>query len=160
MILLSLGTQDFQFERLLREIDRLIETGVIKEEVFAQIGYNDYKPRHYAYRPFTDFQEFDALLQECSFLITHGGTGTIVGGLKKGKKIIAVPRLKKYNEHVDDHQLEIIGYFSENKLIIGLDEVEELETAIHEIESFHTKKFVSGNEKIIGLIDALAKQIE
>jgi UDP-N-acetylglucosamine transferase subunit ALG13 len=160
LILLSLGTQDFTFERLLREIDRLIENGVIKEDVFAQIGYNDYKPKHYSAKPFTDFQEFDALLEECSFLITHGGTGTIVGGLKKGKKIIAVPRLKQYNEHVDDHQKEIIGYFSENKLIIGLDQVEELETAISQIDSFQTKEFVSGNEKIIGLIDKLAKQLE
>jgi UDP-N-acetylglucosamine transferase subunit ALG13 len=159
LILLSLGTQDFTFDRLLREIDRLIENGVIKEDVFAQIGYSHYKPKHYSTKPFTDFQEFDALLEECSFLITHGGTGTIVGGLKKGKKIIAVPRLKQYNEHVDDHQKEIIGYFSENKLIIGLDQVEELETAISQIDFFQTKKFISGNEKIIGLIDELAKQL-
>ena len=123
MILLSLGTQDFPFERLLKEVDRLIEQGIIQEEVFAQIGYNDYKPKHYKYKDFTDFQEFDALLEKCNLLITHGGTGTIIGGLKRSKKLIAIPRLKKHGEHVDDHQKEIIGYFSEMDLIIGIDEV-------------------------------------
>ncbi|RUS42615.1 PssE/Cps14G family polysaccharide biosynthesis glycosyltransferase [Cohnella sp. AR92] len=156
MILLSLGTQDFPFERLLKEVDRLIEKGVIREEVFAQLGYNDYKPMHFEGKAFTDFEEFDALLDRCSFLITHGGTGTIVGALKKGKKIIAVPRLEKYQEHVDDHQKEIIGFFAESGLIIGLDEVEQLEDALGQINRFETRPFISGNDRIISLIEEAA----
>ena len=36
MIFITLGSQKFQFNRLLKKVDDLIESGVIKEEVFAQ----------------------------------------------------------------------------------------------------------------------------
>ena len=49
MIFITLGSQKFQFNRLLEEVDKLIEQGIITEEVFAQIGYSDYKPKNYKY---------------------------------------------------------------------------------------------------------------
>ena len=42
MILVLLGTQDKQFPRLLKEIDRLIEKKVIKDKVIAQVGITKY----------------------------------------------------------------------------------------------------------------------
>ncbi|WP_281884347.1 PssE/Cps14G family polysaccharide biosynthesis glycosyltransferase [Paenibacillus sp. YYML68] len=159
MILVSLGTQDFPFNRLLEEIDRLIDRGFIQEDVFAQVGYSQYEAKHYRTQKFTDFNQFDELLDQCSILITHGGTGTIVSALKKGKKIIAVPRLKKHNEHVDDHQTEIIELFSKQNLIIGLNEVAELEQALQKIHSMEFNTFVSGNETIIQIIDDFIKEI-
>jgi UDP-N-acetylglucosamine transferase subunit ALG13 len=159
LILVSLGTQDFPFDRLLKEIDLLIEKGVIKDEVYAQVGYSPYRAKHFHCEEFTSFNDFDRLLDSCNLLITHGGTGTIVGALKKGKKVIAVPRLVKFHEHVDDHQKEIIDLFSEKNLIVGLKEVSELETAMQRIDSFEPKEFVSGNQKILGLIDDFIKSL-
>lgn len=49
MIFITLGSQKFQFNRLLQAVDQLIEKSVIEDEVFAQIGYSDYQPKHYAY---------------------------------------------------------------------------------------------------------------
>ncbi|AFH59951.1 PssE/Cps14G family polysaccharide biosynthesis glycosyltransferase [Paenibacillus caseinilyticus] len=153
MILVSLGTQDFPFNRLLEKIDELIEKKVIQEEVIAQTGYSSYVPRHFKYTKFTTFDEFEDLLDQCRILITHGGTGTIVGGLRKKKRIIAVPRLKKYAEHVDDHQTEIINLFSDKNFIIGLEDVSGLEQALQAIETFEPIDYVSGNQKIVSLID-------
>ncbi|GFN32765.1 PssE/Cps14G family polysaccharide biosynthesis glycosyltransferase [Paenibacillus xylaniclasticus] len=154
MILVSLGTQEFSFNRLLEEIDSLIEKKVIVEEVVAQIGYSTYVPKHFRSEKFIDFQTFDELLNRCNILITHGGTGTIVGALKKkNAKIIAVPRLKKHNEHVDDHQTEIINHFSDSQMIVGIQDVSQLEEAIKRINEFKPKEFVSGNDKIVGLIN-------
>jgi UDP-N-acetylglucosamine transferase subunit ALG13 len=147
-----LGTQNFQFNRLLKKIDLLIDRGVITDKVYVQAGYSDYKTDNFETKPFIKFEEMENKISECNLLITHGGTGTIVGGLKKGKNIIGVPRLQKYGEHVDDHQKEIIGLFSQKGLIIGINEIEELENAIKRSASFKPAQFISGNEKIKNII--------
>ena len=104
MIFVTLGSQKFQFNRLLQAIDRIIESGELKGEVFAQTGHSDYVPRHYTYRDFLDREAFANEMSRCDLVITHGGTGAIIGAIKSGKKVIAVPRMAKYGEHVDDHQ--------------------------------------------------------
>ena len=40
MIFVTLGSQKFQFNRILIEIDKLIEDKYITENVFAQTGYS------------------------------------------------------------------------------------------------------------------------
>lgn len=153
MIFLCLGTQEFQFDRLLVKVDELIGKKVIKEEVIAQVGFSTYKPSGFCCKKFMNFDEFDAFLENCNFVITHGGTGTIIKALRKGKKVIAVPRLKKYGEHVDDHQKELISTFSEKNLICGLDDTDQLEEAVSQICDFTPESFVSGNSKIISILD-------
>ena len=85
MIFVTLGSQKFQFNRLLIEIDRLIEEKKITEEVFAQIGYSDYKPRNYEYKEFLDRDRFADVMNMSDKVITHGGTGAIIGAVKNGK---------------------------------------------------------------------------
>ena len=153
MIFLCLGTQEFQFDRLLRMVDELIEKKVINEEVIAQVGFTTYKPIRFCTRKFVNSDEFNDLLERCSYLITHGGTGTIIKALRKDKRVIAVPRLKRYGEHVDDHQKEIISTFSEKHYICGLDDTEQLEEAIKHIDDFNPACFVSGNSRIISIIE-------
>ena len=95
MIFVTTGSQKFQFNRLLQKIDRLIEEGIVGEEVFAQIGESDYQPRHYEYCRFLDRESFAEKMRECRMVITHGGTGVIIGAVKQRKKVIAVPRLAR-----------------------------------------------------------------
>lgn len=159
MILVTLGTQDFQFNRLLKKIDELIEEGVITEKVYVRAGYTEYKSRNFEQSPFMPFDEMDKKISECKLLITHGGTGTIIGGVKKGKKVIGVPRLQKHGEHVDDHQKEIISLFAEKKLIIGVNDVDELKEAIENSESFLPEKYESGNEKIKNIIKGFIDKV-
>lgn len=152
MIFVTVGAQDFPFDRLLASIDGLIEKGIINDNVIAQAGSSHYKPKHYAYWDYLTFDVFDRYLSECSLLITHGGTGSIVSGLKKGKTVIAVPRQKKYHEAVDDHQAEIIGIFADNDMVIRVQEMEDLEEAINKSNSFCPRQFISGRDTIIKLI--------
>ena len=58
MIFITLGSQKFQFNRLLRAADELIASGALQEEVFAQTGYSDYQPQHYAFQPFLNREEY------------------------------------------------------------------------------------------------------
>lgn len=111
MVFLTVGTQSFQFNRLLEAVDRLIGERVIQEAVIAQIGHSTYIPHNYRAYPFIDKEEFTQMVRNCDLMITHGGVGTIMEGIAAGKKIIVVPRKKIYQEHVDDHQQEIADKF-------------------------------------------------
>lgn len=138
MIFVSLGTQKFQLNRLLIEIDDLIKSGFIKEEVFAQIGNSTYIPLNYKYKKFLTQEEFETCIHKCKLFITHGGVGSICAGLKENKTTIVFPRLCKYNEHVDDHQLEISKKYEELGYILCVDEKTNLKECL-----FLSRKFIS-----------------
>ena len=156
MIFVTVGSQKFQFNRLLKEIDVLIEDGKITKEVFAQIGYSDYKPKNYKYKEFLDRHEFIKVMNKCDKVITHGGTGAIIGAVKQGKKVIAIPRLKKFGEHVDDHQLQIVRQFEKMNFIKRIDDEKELIKVVLEIEN---EKFRSYKSNTIAIIDSIEKFI-
>lgn len=157
MIFVTLGSQKFQFNRLLKEVDTLIEKGKIKEEVFAQIGYSDYKPKNYKYKTFLDRDEFTDIMSKCDKVITHGGTGAIIGAVKKNKKVIAVPRLAKFREHVDNHQLQIIEQFKEMNFVEGINNIKELESCLLKIKEKKFNLYVSNTNKIIESIEEFIK---
>lgn len=127
MIFVTLGSQKFQFNRLLQKIDELVKEEAIKEEIFAQIGYSDYKPENYQYKDFLNRNEFSEIQSKADVVITHGGTGAIIGAVKKGKKVLAVPRLAKYGEHVDDHQIQLLQQFDGMEIIEACYELDDFE---------------------------------
>lgn len=145
MIFVTLGSQKFQFDRLLQAVDEL----KTDEEIFAQIGYSNYEPKNYEYKKFLDRDEFENVMDKADIVITHGGTGAIIGAVKKGKKVIAVPRLKKYGKHVDDHQLQLVGQFKELNLIYACDEGMELEKALKIVKINDYKTYESNTQTII-----------
>jgi UDP-N-acetylglucosamine transferase subunit ALG13 len=153
LIFVTLGSQKFQFDRLLMEIDRLVNSGKIKEEVFAQIGYSDYKPKSYQFKEFFNRDEFGEIMSKCDKVITHGGTGAIIGAVKKEKKVIAIPRLKKYGEHVDDHQIQIITEFENMNFIKSVMNIKDLENAILNVEGLSFKPYASNTSNIINSIE-------
>ena len=135
MIFVCVGSRDYQFNRLIKKLDELVENGDLKEEVFAQIGSSDYIPKNFKYERFLDTDVFNKYVDKCRILITHGGTGSIIGALKKGKYVIGVPRLAKYGEHIDDHQKQIIGVCTEKKYIKSVLEMSELLDAIKSFDN-------------------------
>ena len=157
MIFITLGSQKFQFNRLLKAVDELVAAGKIKDEVFAQIGYSDYKPMNYKYEQFLDREKFSQVMDKAEIVITHGGTGAIIGAVKKGKKVIAVPRLAKYGEHVDNHQLQLVGQFKELNLICECQDCAKLEKAIQTVKSTTYNEYKSNTQVII---DDITKFIE
>lgn len=158
MILITVGSQKFQFNRLLIEIDKLIDKKVINDEVFAQIGVSDYKPRNYKYVDFMTQDEFNKKIDEANIVITHAGTGVIVNALKNGKKVIAIPRLVKYGEHVDDHQIQLIDEFKELNFIEPVYEIENLEQAIKVINNKEYNKYISNTDRIIKNIEQFIEE--
>lgn len=155
MIFVSLGTQDKDFTRLVEKIEELKKSGKIKEEVVVQLGNTKYKSEFIKCIDFMPMEDFDKYLKNCRYLITHGGVGTILTALKYNKKVIAVPRLSKYNEHVNDHQLELIEAFSLDTYILGCKTLDDLEENITKVSKFIPKKYKSNQDNFIKLIKRL-----
>jgi len=154
MIFVTVGTQEFQFNRLLEELDVLIQKGVMQsEDIYAQIGHSTYTPRNYKFVPFVNKSEFELLLNQCSLVISHGGVGSIVTALRYNKKVIVVPRLRKFKEHVDDHQLEIVSHFAKERYVLQALDIENLKSIIDDSYSFSPNPYTSGNEGIIKLLN-------
>lgn len=153
MIFVTLGSQKFQFDRLLKKIDELIDAKVITDKVVAQIGASTYIPQNYEYVNFMDREKFAATMDNCSVVITHGGTGVIIGAVKKGKKVIAVPRLAKYGEHVDDHQLQLLQQFDELNIICACYDTEELGDMYADLGNKEFRPYVSNTHVIIESIE-------
>lgn len=158
-IFVTLGSQKFQFNRLLKAVDELCEKKfIVAEDVFAQIGYSDYLPQNYRYKSFLDREEFSSEIGKSDIVITHGGTGAIIGAVKKGKKVIAVPRLAKYREHVDDHQLQVIKQFDDLNLICSCQEISELKKALEIVRHTKYNSYESNTINIINSIENYIKE--
>ena len=159
-IFITTGSQKFQFNRLLKEVDQLYEDGLLTMSAFAQIGSSDYRPKHYEYRDFLDRDAFAVEMDRADIVITHGGTGVIISAVKKGKKVIAVPRLAKYGEHVDDHQLQLLEQFEGMGIIEVCHETDNLADCLARVESAQYKTYVSNTAKIVKSIDEFLKEVK
>lgn len=156
-IFVILGTQKFQLDRLLIIIDRLVEKNILKN-VFAQIGESKYKPKNYEFKEFLTNEEFERKVEESTLVIAHGGVGSILSAVKKGKKVLVFPRLSKYNEHVDDHQCEIGKTFETRNLVLYCGEEDNLEEKLEELRNKKFDKFIPNNQKIIDIIQSYIKE--
>lgn len=154
MILVTLGTQDKQFYRILEALESKLDKHLINDEVVVQAGCSaDFKSKYMKIFDLIPMDEFDDMIKKCDLLITHGGVGSIITGLKNNKKVIAAARLSKYNEHVNDHQLQIIDNFSKEGYILKLDNFDDIDKLIIEASKFKPKKFKSNTSNMINLVD-------
>ena len=152
MIFVTLGTQDKVFTRLLRDIEKEIDKGIIKDKVIVQAGFTKYKSDKMEIFDLLDKDEFDKYIKECDLLITHGGVGSILTGLKNNKKVIASPRLAKYNEHINDHQKQIIDKFEKAGYLLSYNEGDDLGKIIKKATNFKPNKYVSNTDNMIRII--------
>ena len=159
MVFVTVGSQKFQFNRLIEAVDALAASGAIEGGAFAQTGACTYMPTHIEHEAFLDREGFRARMAACDTVITHGGTGAIIGAVKAGKKVIAVPRLAKYGEHVDDHQTEIVTQFAEMGLIEPCMDLAELPEAYARAQAKDYLPYKSNTERFVadlaGYIDEI-----
>ena len=161
MILVLLGTQNNSFHRLLEKIDELIEKKVINEKVVVQARHTKYESKNMQIFSLIPQEELEKYQEKADLIITHGGVGSIVSSIKLGKKVIAIPRLHQYQEHVNDHQKQIVKSFSKKGYIIGINDVEELEEAIYKAHEFIPNKYETreGENRIIKIIEQFIENI-
>ena len=158
MIFVAVGTHDQGFERLVRKIDDLVEEKKIRDNVIIQTGYTEYKPKVCKWFKFASPQEFEKICKKSSLIITHAGVGSIMTCLKFSKSIIVVPRLKKFNEHRDDHQLQITKELEKQGKILAVYDISKLESTISKARTWKPKKSSKEN-KFLSLVDNYLKSL-
>lgn len=152
MILVTLGTQKEQFTRLLD----YIEKSKINDKIIVQAGHTKYKSKKMEIFDFIPYEEMDEYIKEADMIITHSGTGSVLTPLKKGKTVIVCARLSKYEEHVDDHQVELLEVFKEEGYVLELSEENNLDEVYEKAKKFKPKKYVSNTNNFI---EKLKKEI-
>lgn len=141
MIFITVGSRNYPFNRLFEAVDRLCEKGILTDEIFAQIGTSTYKPKNFKYKDFISQDEFLEQINNADIVVSHGASGSIMKALNAGKKVIAVTRLEKYGEHINDHQIQNNEAFASNKYVLAVYEMDELEDAF--------KKIYSGTDDLV-----------
>lgn len=127
LIFVTVGSRNYPFDRLFQKLDELYEKGVLTDIMFAQTGTSTYQPIHYEYKNFISQEEFLKKINDSDIVVSHGASGSIMKALNAGKKVIAVTRLEKYGEHINDHQIQNNEAFSSNKYVLMADlELENL----------------------------------
>jgi UDP-N-acetylglucosamine transferase subunit ALG13 len=111
VIFVTVGTNEAPFERLLRAV----ETLGVDEEVIVQSGSGVTRPKGARCVPFLDFPELVSYVREARAVVMHAGVGSIMVALREGRRPIVVPRLRRFGEAVDDHQL----HFARRAAVMG-----------------------------------------
>ena len=154
MIFVTVGNHYDGFERLVKKMDEI--AGKIDEKVIIQIGYTTkYKPKYAEYFDFKTYPEIQELNQKTRVVVCHGGEGSIITAIEQGTPVISVPRLKKYGEHNNNHQLEIVHAMAEEGKIIAVYDVNKLEKVLRTIS---TNPVHMGSERM-KLVNALKEYI-
>ena len=134
--MLRCGTHEQPFNRLIKEVDRLVETGIIKDEVFIQTGYSTYEPKFCKWSSLISFDKMSELMETSDIIITHVGPATFMSTITNGKKPIVVPRQEKFGEHVNDHQVDFARKVAKRMgTIILVEDVDKLGETIENYNS-------------------------
>ena len=133
MIYVTVGSHDQPFDRLISEMDRI--SGELGIETVIQTGCSGIKPKNGEWRDYYPFDQAEELIGKAEVVVGHAGIGTVISARKAKKPLIVVPRLKKYGEHFNDHQLEISQELINNKrpgveVALETGEIETILTAI------------------------------
>jgi UDP-N-acetylglucosamine transferase subunit ALG13 len=126
MIVVSVGTHEQHFDRLLRAVNELGGT----EELLVQYGPSSLP---HGRGEWVDYLSFDELAEQVSrarVFVCHAGVGSIVLARRHGLRPIVVPRKHELGEHVDDHQLELSRRLASAGIVTLVEDENELAAAV------------------------------
>lgn len=163
MIFVTVGTHEQQFNRLVQEIDSLKGDGLIEDEVIIQTGFSTYEPKYCKWSKLISQAEMQHNVEQARIVITHGGPASFIAPLQIGKIPVVVPRQKKYDEHVNNHQLEFCkSVESRMGNIIVVEEISELENVICNYEKEINKRkqgYSHNNEEFNKKLEQIVKEL-
>ena len=107
MIFATCGSSHFRFDRMMEALAVLPP-----HELYVQHGPSE-PPRHARAVEFLPFEKIVENIATADVVISHAGVGSILCAVRAGHTPVIFPRLKRYNETVDDHQAELAAALSE-----------------------------------------------
>lgn len=163
MIFVTVGTHEQPFNRLVKAVDDLKRDGVITEDVIIQTGFSTYEPKYCQWSKLIPYKQMIENVKNARIVITHGGPASFIMPLQIGKTPIVVPRQHKFNEHINDHQVEFARHVSERMgTIIDVEDISELGSIIKTYDKIvanmdHVMK--SNNEKFCKELDHVINEL-
>jgi beta-1,4-N-acetylglucosaminyltransferase len=145
VIFVTVGTNEAAFDRLIVALDR-IPPG---EEVFAQCGSSAHRPARATCVDFLPFEELTDLVRRARIVVTHAGAGSTMVALANGKQPIVVPRLRRYGEAVDDHQLHFARRLAESGLVTMAEDPDNLVDALRTVEPTASGTSIVADERLV-----------
>lgn len=103
-IVVTLGTIDFEFSRLLRRLVDIIPPGV---SVTWQVGATDARRLPIDGIVSLPGEELQEEMRRADVVVAHAGIGSALGALDAGRCPVLVPREHAHGEHIDNHQRQI-----------------------------------------------------
>jgi len=159
LIFLTVGTL-FPFDRLVKAVDEAIRAHLLNDKVFAQIGKSKYKPRNMTYAPTLDTKNFDEKIKQAEYLISHAGIGSITAALSLNKPLLVMPRLKRFGEHVNDHQLGTARKFEKLGHILVAYTEDEVPKKMKQLRSFTPKPRKVQTEAVVNRISTFLNGLQ
>ena len=154
------GSRPYQFNRLFEELDHAVAVHAFESEVFAQIGASTYEPKGFPWERFMGPELFRAKMTEADIIVSHGASGSIMGALNVGKKVVAVARLARYGEHINDHQVGINETLGNEGLVLNVVDMADLGPAIRSLETGKVRLKQWCNDNPSAIVDAIDEFIQ
>lgn len=158
MIFLAVGTQ-FPFDRLVKAVDRAAGKNGFDERIIAQIGESSYRPENFEATPSFEKALFDKHFADADGIISHAGMGTITMALEHRKPLLVMPRLKKYNEVVNDHQLAIAKKFEQLGYLLVAYGAENVPEKMKQLKSFVPQERKTSADAVTARISAFLNEV-
>ncbi len=122
VILVTIGTNQYDFNRLFEMLYELPLYNDERVKWVIQTGHNKLTklPANGDVVEMVSRDEMESLVKQSSLVISHCGIGSINLMLSYQKHVVFVPRVAKYKEFSDDHQLQIANEISSNLFTVTL----------------------------------------
>ncbi len=132
-------------------LDNAKKDNLINDEIIAQIGNIDYKPKFIdQYFDFTD--DINKYFVNAEIVITADGAGTIFDLLTKNKRIIVV--VNKDAQRYGANAEHFIGNLSDNKFLIWCKDISNLIESINIARNYIFRKYIQPNCSIAETINS------
>ena len=128
MVFVTVGNGRQPFRRLLQAVDLLAQAGEL-EDVFVQCGHTSDELPSCTQKPFLTPAEFEESIRRADLVITHGGC-TQLTIVKMGKIPVVMPRLSRFGEVVNDHQLQLVEELASQGYVIPVYDAADLSRAV------------------------------
>ena len=160
MVFVVLGTWGMPFVRPLIEIERAAEQDLLPVPIVVQSGKTYYQSERLKVVPFYDKEELERMYERASLLICQAGVGSIMLGLHKRKKVIAIARRRIFDEHIDDHQIEILDVFAKAGCVLPWNGSGDLPKVLERARDFAPADYPFADEKLSSaILDYLAANV-
>lgn len=157
MVFVTVGTHEQPFDRLMREVARLAAAGVLSD-VVVQYGYSTVAPEGCRCERFLPYAEMERLYREADAVICHGGPSTFLEAMAAGRVPVVVPRLARFGEHVNDHQLAFCRQFEERVGgIVVVEDVSGLAGAVERARSMDARGAGGNTERFCEELERLVR---